>query len=364
MSTKQALPPTPITAGDRHVALNQEGAAATAPATLSLCMDFPAVADDGHALPDTLQILPAGPDIQGRDGRGWKLADLDELIQAQNALGDIPIDWEHATEIAAPKGQPAPAAAWLGGWHACNGALCAAVRWTPKGAKAVRNREHRYLSPAFLHAKDGAIIRVVSVGLTNRPNLDLAALNRAATPNAPPEEHPMKLPAALVTALGIAEDADETTACNAVASLNQQLATAKEAAPSLDLFVPRGDYEAALNRATVAEEAVAKQAADALEVDIVSAVDAAQAAGKITPATRDYHLAQCRQEGGLERFEKFVTAAVPVVGKSGAEGKPPAAGDEPLTAGQLAAGSQLGIKSTEDYSKSLATINGHQENAA
>ena len=356
--THTTQPPTSRPGGHQD-APNQPGDLSTA-----ICIALPAPAAQGdHAeagnLPATLQLLPAGPDIQGIDGRGWTVQDLPALISAQNAAGDIPIDWEHATETAAPKGLPAPAAGWLSGFHDCNGALCANVAWTPRGADAVRNREHRYLSPAFLFDKADVIRLIRSVGLTNRPNLDIAALNRQ-TPT--PETPPMALPAKLATALGVAEDADEQTACNAVTDLYEKLATAQAATPSLDSYVPRADYNTALNRAASAEQTLADSAAKALEADITIAVDAAQAAGKITPATRDYHLAQCRQEGGLERFNDFVTAAVPIVAPSEIEGSPPAA-KAPLTASQTALCRQLGIKE-EDYSNSLTAITAAQEPAA
>ena len=39
-------------------------------------------------------------------------------------------------------------------------------------------------------------------------------------------------------------------------------------------------------------------------------IEAALGAGKITPATVEYHKASCRQDGGLERFRDFVKAAL------------------------------------------------------
>ena len=47
---------------------------------------------------------------------------------------------------------------------------------------------------------------------------------------------------------------------------------------------------------------------------ITAEIDAALKLGKITPATADYHRAACQEEGGLDRFKAFVTAA-PVVGE-------------------------------------------------
>ena len=316
--------------------------------TAALCMELPTETADG-ALPAVLQLLPAGLEIKGKDGRQWTVKDLPALIEAQNAAGDIPLDWEHATEIAAPQGQPAPAAGWLNGWHERSGALYAEVTWTPRGAKAVKNREHRYISPAFLHDKQGNIARLISVGLTNRPNLDLAALNRHQSPQ---EDPPMALAAAIALALGVAEDADEATALNAVTAIKADLATAKAATPSLDLYVPRGDYDVALNRAETAETALNAEQVRIHDAAIGAEVDAAIAAGKVTPATRDYHLAQCRQEGGLDRFKEFVKVSATIVAPTDLTATKPGTGKQALTDDDLAICSQLDIP-VADYQKSL-----------
>ena len=65
-------------------------------------------------VPDEIQLLPAGTQVTGRDGRQW-LNDRPEFVMAntQEAGMDLPLDWEHATEYHAPYGGPAPAAGWL-----------------------------------------------------------------------------------------------------------------------------------------------------------------------------------------------------------------------------------------------------------
>lgn len=58
------------------------------------------------------------------------------------------------------------------------------------------------------------------------------------------------------------------------------------------------------------------------------------AGGKITPATVDYHRAQCSQEGGLERFAAFVAAAPAIGDPSGLDGKQAPAGATAMNAEQ------------------------------
>ena len=259
--------------------------------------------------PEWVELIPAGPQVAGRDGRQW-LHDRPEAIVtafvARNA--PLPIDWEHATEHRAPKGESAPAAAWVEALEAREGgAIWGRVSWTPRGAAMVAAREYRFLSPVFGYEQSTRrIVYLASAGLTNTPNLHLTALNREEAPT-------MKR---LFTRLGLAETATEDEALAAVETLHGSLATAQNRAETPDLakFVPRADYDATLARASNAEQQLVDQAAAARDAAIETAVGEAVAAGKVTPAGADYYRAQCRSEGGLEAFAKFVAAA-PVVGE-------------------------------------------------
>lgn len=83
---------------------------------------------------------------------------------------------------------------------------------------------------------------------------------------------------------------------------DNETALNRASSPDPEKFVPRADYELATNRVSELETQV-KAAQDA---EIEAEVDAAVEAGKIAPASRDYHLATCRTEGGLDRFRGFV----------------------------------------------------------
>jgi phage I-like protein len=227
-----------------------------------------------------------------------------------------------------------------------DGSVWGAVEWTPRGLELVKNREYRYYSPAFLYEKPTLTIRgIASVGLTNKPNLDVLALNREE------KEHNMDLKTLLVK-LGLAETATLEEALNAIGKMQGDLSTALNQAqvPSLEKFVPRGDYNAVLARATNAEQALNEKTKADLETAINAEVDAAVKAGKVTPATKDYHVANCRQEGGLESFQKFVAAA-PVIGDaSGLSGKTPQGDAVSLNAEERAIADQFG-NSVEDIQK-------------
>jgi phage I-like protein len=157
--------------------------------------------------------------------------------------------------------------------------------------------------------------------------------------------------AKLLAELGLPATATFLDALNRIAQMKADHATALNQAqnPPLDKFVPRGDYDTALNRASTAETELKQMKDTQLETAINSEIDAALKAGKITPATKEYHVAQCRMDGGLERFKAFVQAAPVIGGDSGLDGKKPE-GDTALNTEELKVIELTGV-SIEDYKK-------------
>jgi len=160
----------------------------------ALAVHGTAIEDAALALdeaPEWVMLIPAG-EFSGRDGRGpFHLTSAAQVIAATLALGltaGMPIDYDHATDFAAPNGRPAPAAGWIREFADRDGALWGRVEWTPHGARAITSREYRYLSPVFQYASDGTVTRLLRAGLTNNPNLYLTAISaRSSEPrtNAP-----------------------------------------------------------------------------------------------------------------------------------------------------------------------------------
>jgi phage I-like protein len=320
--------------------------AADLPAGLALNFELTA---DAAGVPAEVMLIPAGATIQGRDGRTWRNPNPQGVVDffALNR-SDIPFDVEHSTHHKAPNGDPAPAAGWVKGLNVrADGSVWGAVEWTPRGLELVRNREYRYYSPVFLYETETLIIRgIASVGLTNKPNLDVLALNREE------KEFDMKFPKQLLDLLGLPEDATTEQVVAACQKMKADHATALNAAqtPSLEKFVPRGDYDAVLARATNAEQSLATQKKAELETAINAEVDAAVKAGKVTPATKDFYVGMCRQADGLEQFKKFAAAA-PVIGApSDLDTKKSPGSDTALNAEQKTIADMFG-NSAEDLKK-------------
>lgn len=314
----------------------------------ALCFQLP---QDGN-VPEWIELVPApAPDglIRGRDGRVFRMAAAIDVASRFDLR--LPVDVNHSTEIAAPDGRDSPAMGWVEALEARDNALWGRIEWTDDGALALRGKKYRFVSPAFTHAKNGEIHALTSVGLTNKPNFNLA-LNATTD-----EEPPMSLSALILTALGLQPNASENDALVAINSLktDKQVAVNAASNPPLEKFVPRADYDSALNRASTAEGELKGIREKTKEAEIEAAVNAAQKAGKIVPATRDYYISMCRREGGLEEFNKFVAAAPPVIdpGSTGAD-KLPAQQQGAMTEKQRALCSQLGI-AEKDYQAALGS---------
>lgn len=141
--------------------------------------------------PEWVALLPAGT-FAGRDGRGpFRNADPEAVIQATQALkmeAGIPVDYDHATDFAAPQGRPAPAAGWIKQLQVRAGAIWGRVEWTPQGAKALSTKLYRYISPVFqfdkkpgVEGEQGDVVRILRAALTNNPNLYLTAIAASET---------------------------------------------------------------------------------------------------------------------------------------------------------------------------------------
>jgi phage I-like protein len=122
--------------------------------------------------PAEFQVLPEGKiEIEGMDPAFLNETAAAGVIAAFKARGnDMVVDYEHQTLA---DGQ-APAAGWIKDliWKGKEG-LWAAVEWTKKAKEYLENREYRYFSPVMLvGAKDGRVVRLVNLALTNSPKIN------------------------------------------------------------------------------------------------------------------------------------------------------------------------------------------------
>jgi phage I-like protein len=140
-------------------------------------------------IPKRIQLLPPGPNIEGRDGRTWIMRNSESVVSASNAwLPNHPIDENHAIDLKVPQGGSSPAFGWFSNISVeSNGSIWADVEWTKRGAEAVANLEYRYVSPVIVNNEKGEISTILRAALSNSPNLDIKSLN-AQEPEAEPGE--------------------------------------------------------------------------------------------------------------------------------------------------------------------------------
>jgi phage I-like protein len=156
----------------------------------------------GALAPEWITLIPAA-NFKGFDGRGpYRLdqpahvvAATEEMI-AKHMTAGLPLDFDHATDFAAPEGRQAPAARWIKQVRAVNGAIQGRIEWTPKGKHAVEAHEYRYVSPVFEYDDEGRVVRLLRAALTNNPNLNLPAIASAESARRAAAErpHPGPLP--------------------------------------------------------------------------------------------------------------------------------------------------------------------------
>lgn len=256
--------------------------------------------EDGDA-PEWMHLLPLGPEVVGRDGRRWKLSDPEAFVLASQSELPAPVDYMHASEIQ--KAGDAPAAGWITELRVVREGegrapgIWGRIDWTPRGRRAVAEREYRFQSPAFLHRKDGEIVRLTSAGLVHKPNLTLTALNARGDE----EEIVMteEQRRAMCQKLGLAGDASVDAILARIDALN----AAQQALNMRGEVVPKADLEQALNRAQTAEQKLREYEKQAFCARVDAVLDQAQREGKFPPASRDFYRALCTSDEALARLE-------------------------------------------------------------
>ncbi|WP_372400280.1 phage protease [Azospirillum sp. HJ39] len=396
--TIQRSPIPPHGAGTREVpapVLCATGPAGEAVATCAFFADLTTA--DGVA-PRRIRLLPVGT-VTPNDGREpWTVKDAAAVVAASLATaphGLLAIDYDHAADLAAPKGGAAPASGWITGLLVTADGIQADVEWTEAGARAIAAKEYRFISPSFRHTQDRQVTRIIGAGLTNRPALsDLPALAHQHGTSMDP------ILAAVLEALGLPKTADQTTAVAAVTGLKATATTTTAlcAAAGVDtgataeqvvtavasLKATAGQVKAIASAAGLAETATPTEIAtavttlkanasaatlletqvatlssrlQALEGDKLTVeVDAVISAGKFVPAQRGELVALASANKPL--FDRLVASAVPVL-KAGEQlgGGAPAGGG--LTAEQKAVCAAMGL-SEDAYKKSLGAQPGKE----
>ena len=236
---------------------------------IALCAAQPVPCEDG--VPEWVHLLPAGPAIETGDRRGPYFVKSMQAIADQLKDGDkLPIDECHASDRAAPQGQPAPARGWIVALEARADGLWGKVEWTGQGRQLMEDKAYRGISPAILHDHEKTVRSVLRASLINTPNLKgLVALHS--------EESGMDWKAKLIELLKLDSEADD-------AAIEAALKASMEAEPAVATQGQQLESEAVV--ALQAELTDTAGKLNALQAQVsrdqaVSFVDGAIAAGRV-----------------------------------------------------------------------------------
>ncbi len=340
---------------------------------VALCSAIEMQTADGAA-PEWVQLLPAG-EIRTNDNRGpyRALGGVQALIQRSLASErGMLLDENHSTDVAAPRGEPAPARGWITGLEERDGAVWGKVDWNAAGKQLMAEKAYRFISPVIIHTAAGEIISIARASLVNKPNLrGMAALH---------QEENMNLLAKLIAALGLNASTSEDALVAAVTSLHAETTQAtvalqaqldpiaeaaglKKGAKADEVLTAIGTLKAGASDDTriVALQAELTTVTNTLNSltestarDKATAfIDGAIASKRVGVAPlRDHYISRHMQDSAA--VEKEI-GAMPILGQSHTAITPPVdkAGKGELTPAQKATVSLMGI-SEEAYKKTLA----------
>lgn len=126
-----------------------------------------------------VMITPLGEFVgSSQDGKPTKeIVDEDSIKMMEQQKEEILLDRDHSS-MRSVTDRDTSACGWISGLKAITNlgdmsGLYAIIKWTSEGIKLVQDRIYRFLSPVFQLDENGKAIKLVNVGLTNRPALKM-----------------------------------------------------------------------------------------------------------------------------------------------------------------------------------------------
>ncbi len=322
-----------------HLELNSTNKATDTITTL--CHALPTETNQEESL--WLPLIPCG-NFGGRDGRSWNNNKPNDVVK--NSTLPFILDIDHASETTANT----VASGWVTELKIENNNILGKLELNSLGEQAVEDKRYKYYSPAFNVKADGTVHSFASVALTNKPNLNVPALNRKQdSENLPTEKENTSMLKDILLALGLSADADKATALDAIKAL--KTTTAKNSKqPDLNSFVPIATHQQVVTELNTVNQKLADLETAKHNEAVEVAINKAIADKKIAPANKDYYVGQCATEQGLASFIEFAEKTAPIIGESNLDDKAPNASETALNSEQKGLLGQLGL-SVEDVKK-------------
>ena len=315
-----------------YTALNSTSQSDTIVTTLCRSLPSDINAEEGIWLP----LVPIGA-FAGRDGRSWTNSDPEAVIN--NTTLPFVLDIDHASELT-PNTE---ASGWVTKLKIQEDHIFGWLEFNALGKKAVDEKRYKFYSPAFNVTKDGVLLDLSSMGLTNKPNLYVPALNKTQDNETTPPKKDDSMLKALLAALGLAEDADQSTAIDAIKDLKAASVATKT--PDLNSFVPQATHSQVVTELNTVNAKLAALETEKHNEAVETALNAAIKDKKIAPADREFYANYCSTETGLQGFKDFVAKKASVIGDSNLPDKSPNkdAKDTELNSEQQGILAQMGV---------------------
>ena len=290
-------------------------------ASFSLALSPPSPTDSGWQM-----LLPAGK-VECRDGRGPYTYDPNTLLEQFDQWGmPIDVDYHHQSLESTAKTGLVPSAGSVVELADRDGAIWGRIEWTANAAAAIEAKEAKYLSPVFDYDQALRIEKIVSVGLTNLPNLYLNPLSVNSLGGAMDELierlcYMLNLPVTstpeeikghlqrLIDSLGQAPATD--------AAMNQlgvtlklpgkpwaEIATAAHALCVPGATVPIAEFERVSHALNLLQE-------QGRQAEIDTAINQAKTSGKLAPSMEEWARGYAKQD--LQGFKTWAANSLPVV---------------------------------------------------
>lgn len=183
---------------------------------------------------------------------------------------------------------------WIESMQAEATGLRIVPKWSAPGARMISNAHYRYHSVYWDAVPDGKggfrPCYLISVGLTNAPNIPVPALANDAGPTT--EHPPMKLSPELLKLLGLEETADEAAVIQAVTALKSKVTAVENEVTQLkagktETDAAKAQAETAKAGAEEAKKALENAIAEVRKQRVVIALDRAVAEGRVLPCDRE-----------------------------------------------------------------------------
>lgn len=265
--------------------------------SIALCSAI-AIAPSDEA-PEWLHLIP-GVEILTEDDRGpYRAPDLTALMAASlGAGGKLVLDECHSTDLAAPRGEEAPARGWIVELQQRADGIWGKVDWMPAAIERRIWKEYRGISPVIAHRRDGTVTQILRASLVNAPNfVGLKALHQQEG-----DKH-MDFRAKLIEALGLDSGADDDAI---MAAFMAKLEAKPEDAVALQSAL--GSIATSIGLAATADAAAV--IAGVAELKAGEGVDARIVALQSEVGTLTTQLNTLRDDGAKKTATAFVDGAI------------------------------------------------------